>query len=240
MSLTASLPMYRFEHTAAAWDTFWRLVAGNLRKDGIAAPLHLVQPDDLLAHWTSPDLLLSQTCSMPYRQGLHTHVSVIGAWDLGLKDCPPGCYNSVLVRRKGAARPWRTLVETGRVAVNGTDSQSGWQALIDLTGRPPRDPLISGAHRASVAAVREGRADICAIDAESWRLIVEAEGGAQGVEVCHRTPPTPGLPLVTAKGRDPAPLRRAMEAGLAQADACLRATLHLHGLVRRRDADYAA
>ena len=239
MSLVASLPMYRFDHTRDATDALWRQVARELQGAGIDAPAELSDPQDLDAHWRSPDLLLSQTCSMPYRQGLNAHVSVLGSWDLGLKACPAGAYNSVLIRRRRDARPWRELLGHARVAMNSRDSQSGYQVVCDLAGDPGDRAHVTGAHWASVKAVRNGEADICAVDAESWRLIVEAERGALGVEVCHRSDPTPGLPLITARGRDCATLRAALTAALSGADRTVLATLHIRGFIAAEDADYA-
>lgn len=238
MSLVASLPMYRFAHTAEAWDALWDAIAGALRVAGYDAPAKLTDPADLDAHWRAPNLLLSQTCALPYRQGLNTAAHILGSWDFGLKSCPAGMYNSALIRRQGEARPWRTLLGSGRVAVNARDSQSGYQVICDLAGAPGDREVLTGAHLASVNAVRQGTADICAVDAESWRLIVEAKGGALGVEVCHRSDPTPGLPLITAKGRNVAKLRDVLASAVKNADRTLLATLHIRGFVAAEDGTY--
>ena len=239
MSATASLPMYLFPHTREAWRALWSGIASELNSAGIAAPANLDEPDDLHAHWRDPGLVLSQSCAMPMRLGLHEAARVVGAWDFGLRGCPPGSYNSILLSRAGEARPWRELLEQGRIAVNATDSQSGYQVLADLAGCPPEDVLVTGSHHASVRTVRDGDADLCAVDAETWRLIVEAEGGVLGVEVCHRTPPTPGLPLIAARDRDPEPIARAIEAAVVTAERTVLATLHIHGFLRRSEADYS-
>src|SRR5690606_35273518 len=92
--------------------------------------------------------------------------------------------------------------------------------------------LHTGAHADSARAVAEGRADIAAIDAVSWRLMTAHRPAvAERLRVVCATDPSPGLPLITALGRDPAPLARAAAAAIAALAPADRAALGLKGVV---------
>ncbi|MGR3434444.1 MAG: phosphate/phosphite/phosphonate ABC transporter substrate-binding protein, partial [Shimia sp.] len=127
-----------------------------------------------------------------------------------------------------------------RVAINGWDSQSGWAAA---QAHLPPDPsfVVTGGHAASLAAVAEGRADMACLDAVTWRLLRADDPNAGRVTVRGWTEWTPGLPLVTATGRDPAPLFDAMAGAIDALAPEDRATLGgLRGLVRIDPAAYLA
>ena len=65
--MIATLPMYDRPETRAANDRFWDLIRSHLDE----APEELSRDD---FHWLHPDLLLSQTCSLPYRTALQGRV----------------------------------------------------------------------------------------------------------------------------------------------------------------------
>lgn len=209
----ASLPMYWRAETRDAWQAFWRLVqeaAGHHGEDlpPLTAPEDL--PSDWATHWTDPGLRLSMTCGLPFRTALRDRVGYVGTLDFGL-DGPAGHYHSVVIARPGP------LPQAPRLAYNSADSQSGWAAW-QLT-RPADLPeaadwLATGGHAASLAAVAEGRADLACLDAVTWRLLHRHDPRAAEVRVLAQTAPTPGLPLICAKDRDPAPLRDALHRAL--------------------------
>src|SRR3546814_14970061 len=64
--------------------------------------------------------------------------------------------------------------------------------------------LESGVHRASIAAVGAGQADLCAVDCVTHALLqMHAPAALSGTRVLMRSPPAPGLPYVTnAKASD--------------------------------------
>ncbi len=206
--MIASLPMYDRPETRGANERLWHRIRDELRllwKDipevGYPLPEHLSHPDDPWAHWQSPDLVLSQTCGLPYRTRLHGKVRLVGTPDYGLPGCAPGFYNSVILMRtsdpRGAPEDWPSLT----LAVNTFESQSGWaapKAQADMLGVQFGSTIETGSHLASVCAVAEGRADIAAIDAQSWRMIERWEPVAEALSEIMRTEPTPGLPLITA------------------------------------------
>jgi ABC-type phosphate/phosphonate transport system substrate-binding protein len=87
----------------------------------------------------------------------------------------------------------------------------------------PYPPVLSrvvetGSHAASMAAVRNGDADVCAIDCVSFALARRHRPELTDALRCiARSPPMPALPYVTAAGRHPGQLvamRAALHAAL--------------------------
>ncbi len=234
--MIAALPMYDRPETAAANDRFWALIRDRLRHAGLAAPDRLTRDRDELALWQDPALLFSQTCGLPFRARLSDRVTLVGTPDYGLPGCAPGMYRSAIVARADAG----ALTEPARRrwAVNSLLSQSGWAAALAHVG-PISAPLVTGSHAASARAVAEGHADLAAIDAQTWRMIERFDGAlAARLTVIDWTAPTPGLPFITAAGRDPAPIAPAVAgaiAGLAPGD---RTILDLRALVPVPKAAY--
>ena len=191
--------MYCRPETRAAEERLWSAIRANV---GPEAPAKLETPDDLWDHWQKPDLFLSQTCGLPYRTQLHEHVHLVGTPDYRLPDCPPGYYRSVLVMRADVAsdnpKDWADLC----LAYNDGRSQSGWaapQTLMRGKGLRFRCHRQTGSHFGSARAVAEHRADIAALDAQTWRLLERYENVTKPLAVVGHTPPTPGLPIITAQ-----------------------------------------
>ena len=86
----------------------------------------------------------------------------------------------------------------------------------------------------------EGRADIAALDAVTWALLQRWEPWAASLRAVARTAPTPGLPLIAAKGADASASFAAVTTAIAALTAADRDTLHLRGLVAIPAADYLA
>ncbi len=197
--------MYDRPETSAALDRFWAVIAAKLRADGVDAPDQLTRDGDLWEHWESPDLLLSQTCGLPYRARLHGKAQIVAVLDHGLEGCPPGHYASKIVVRKAdedtAPEAWRQK----RMAFNELRSQSGWAAMLNHAadlGTDFASATEMGSHIEASRAVAEGRADIACIDAQTWRMISAYDPWANDLQVIDQTVPTPGLPLITAIHRN--------------------------------------
>lgn len=239
--MIASLPMYAFPGTAAAEARLWDGIRDRLRAHGIGAPDGLTRAaGDLMAHWTDPDLLLSQTCGRPFKDHLHGKVRIIGTPDYGLEGCPPGHYQSLIVARADDPRATLTEFSDATFAFNERGSQSGWAALAAespevLKGRQ----LQTGSHRASILAVQDRRADFAAIDAVTFRHLTAASD-ANGLKVIHRTTPRPGLPFITNARQDPEPLFTAIAAAISALSGTDRECLGLRGLIRIPAEDYLA
>jgi ABC-type phosphate/phosphonate transport system substrate-binding protein len=237
--MIASLPMYDRPETAAANDRLWQGVRDRLGE----GPAHLARGGDPWADWQSPDLILSQTCGLPYRARLHGQVALVASPVYDLPDCPAGHYYSVFVARADDPRATARDFAGAVLAYNEALSQSGWaapQAYAAAQGFAFGPGLRSGAHRRSAQAVAEGRADIAALDALSWLLMTRHDGFARDLRVIGRTGPSPGLPYITASGRDPAPIRAALSAALAALAPDDRATLGLRGVTYLAPEHYLA
>ena len=229
--MIASLPMYDRPETQGANDRLWAL----FREAVGYGPSALTRAPDIWTQWRSPDLLLSQTCSLPYRAHLVDTVNLVATPVQDIQ-CSPGHYFSHLVVRKDDPRGSLRDFTEASVVVNDWQSQSGWAALWDMAqkeGVVLQNVEPTGSHRASAQAIAEGRADLAAIDAVTWRLIRRWDEFATKLRVIGDTPPTPALPYITAGSRDPAPLREALVgavAGLSPEDRgllCLKSITEL-------------
>lgn len=226
--MIASLPMYDRPETAAANDRFWDLIRDNLSMD---APKALTRGGDPWAEWQSADLILSQTCGLPYRTRLHGKVTLVGTPVHDLP-CESGCYYSVVIARKDDAREAFGDFSDAVIAVNGWDSQSGWAAPQNFAsdqGFSFRKARLSGRHRASALAVAEGVADIAALDAVSWEMLTRYDEFAHDIKVITHTPPTPALPYISAIGIDAGDMGNAINVAVDQLTAEDRDTLCLKG-----------
>jgi ABC-type phosphate/phosphonate transport system substrate-binding protein len=236
--MIAGLPMYDRAETRAANDRLWAAIRARLGH----GPAHLDRESDVWTLWRNPELVLAQTCGMPYRTRLHGKVALVGTPDHRLADCPAGYYNSVLVTRRGDSGAVEAYAGR-RLAYNEAGSQSGWAApQTHAAGLGFTFSLLlhSGAHRESARAVAEERADIAALDAVSWELIRRFDGFAAGLQEIGRTEPTPALPYIAAAGSERDAVFRAVSVGidaLAEED---RTLLCLHGLVAIPDEAYLA
>ena len=211
----AALPMYDRPENAAAHDALWALIRDGLRARGVAAPDAL---DRTVAHdegWARADLVLGQICNLPWRARFRDRVTLIGASDYGLPGAGPG---RVLQPDRGAGRRPRAgpPLRAQRPAVElGLGRRPGLGAGRRACRSAP--VLVTGSHRESMRAVAEGRADLAAIDAVTWRDAgaVGARRGSPARGRPHRA--TPGQSLITGRGPRP----RAVPRGLAEALAAL-------------------
>lgn len=235
--MIASLGMYDLPPMQAANDRFWALIA-----QALDVPVGLTRGTGAFWDaWQSPDLILSQTCGFPYRARLHDRVTLVGTPDYGLPGCAAGYYCSVFVARKDDLRDGLPAFSGSRFAYNEDLSQSGWaaaqtHALALGIHLPPS--VKTGGHALSAAAVAEGRADIAALDALTWELLQCHDPVVALLRQVARTTPTPGLPYITAKHRDPLPIFAAITQAIAALTAADRETLHLRGLVAIPAATY--
>lgn len=237
--MIAALGMYDMAPLQGANDRFWSLIREALG-DG---PAHLSRDKDLWDVWQSPDLLLAQTCGLPYRTRLHGRVQLVGTPDYGLQGCPAGHYCSVFVARADDGRHGLDQLAAGTFAFNDGGSQSGWAAPVTHMaglGLAPAQLLRSGGHALSAHAVAEGRADLAALDAVTWELLREHDPVTGRLREVARTVPTPGLPLITAAGRDAASIAKAVQRAISALAPGDRAALHLTALHAIPAADYLA
>ena len=239
--MIASLQMYDRPETAPATDRFWTLVRAELAHRGIEAPETLVRLPDIASAWSRSDLLLSQTCSLPFRTGLAGQARIVGTPDIKLVGCLPGHYCSVLIARKGDPRGRPGEFDGSVLAYNDETSQSGWAAPMAQAAKHGitfRGLRRTGSHDGSAIAVADGLADIAAIDAHSWRLIRRFCASAARLRAVGRTEITPGLPLITARNDLIDHLFESVRSAIELADPADLELLPFRGLARIPEERY--
>ena len=226
----------------ASTEALWAYLANKLQEAGVVdVPAALVWPQQLHAHWKDPALLLSQACGYPLVTELQQQVQVLGAFHYNAAGCSGVMCRSALIARAGDCDgggdgggegygACELSAFRGRtVAYNSADSQSGYNALraelapMAHKGRFFGERRVSGSHRASVEMVRDGQADIAAIDCVSLAgLHRHAPQVMQGIQVIGYSKPYPGLPLITSSATPAASVAvlRAVLADASQDATC--------------------
>lgn len=219
--MIASLMMYQRPELADAHKRFWVLIRKNLAALGVDSPKELSQEAEEFSVWNSSDLVLSQTCGMPYRRWLHDKVQLVGTPDYGLENCPAGYYRSAIVVRADDKRTDLAHYRDAIFAYNQTFSQSGYGAPywhLQPHGFWFEKRLQSNQHVGSARFVADGRADIASIDAVTWRNVLKYEPFADQLRLLDWTAPTPGLPLITSALSDATKVYDAISAAVSQLD----------------------
>ena len=233
--MIANLMMYRRPQLEGAHNRYWGLIRKNLQDAGIDSPEYLSQDAEEFYVWKNPDLVLSQTCGMPYRRWLHDKVALVGTPDFGVKGCPAGYYRSAIVVRKDDPRNDLVDFEDAVFAFNQTFSQSGYAAPywhMKAKGVWFKNQTQTEQHLKSAKVVAYGNADIASIDAVSWRLMSRYGHFTRKLRVLEWTNPTPALPLITAQGNDAAAIFEAVKTAIAQLRPEDQKRLGIKGIVR--------
>lgn len=235
--MISALGMYDRTETKAAHDALWSEIRSHLGY----GPDHLSRDIDFWEVWRSPDLLLSQTCGLPYRAVLHSDVTLVGTPSYDIQGLEDGTYCSVIVAHVDRSSDPIASFDSQKLAFNEPLSQSGWAAPYEYlrnAGLKIGDTLQTGAHRASAEAVARREADFAALDIVTWTLIQRYDAFAANLVEVERTRPTPGLPLITSLGRDPEPLANAFKAALSTLPKEHLDTLLITGLSTHSKEDY--
>ncbi|NDR59110.1 phosphate/phosphite/phosphonate ABC transporter substrate-binding protein [Aliiruegeria sabulilitoris] len=235
----AALPMYDHPGVRAETDALWAAIRDRLRDAGIAAPQELLREDDLHAQWESPELLLGQTCGLPFRIALHHRVTLLGSIDYDLPETPPGHYHSIFVARKDDPRNHVSEFDGALLAFNDRWSHSGWATACAEPVRFRPGPE-TGSHRDSARAVTSAEADIAALDAISLRLIEQHTDFARGLKRVGRSGTSPGQAIITAYPEYETALRSALVAGIAGLPEQTKSALGIRGVVQTPPQDYLA
>ena len=242
----AALPMYDWPEVSHAVDRLWKSVAVAALPLGLPVPAELTRRDPPESIWLHPELIVGQTCGLPLVQRLLDHVVVLGTFAFDLPDTDPGDYHSVVVVAESSPCGSLADLRGGVVAINARDSQSGHAALqygvapLAQGGRFFGSAIETLSHRASIAAVADGSADVAAIDAVSWLLALDHDPAAHTLRVLTRTQPTPGLPLITSLDHEALRLDliTAIRRGIAALDHTSRRALHIEGFEPHTGDDY--
>jgi ABC-type phosphate/phosphonate transport system substrate-binding protein len=236
--MIASLPMYDRVETAAANDRLWARVREILGY----GPAHLDRETPIGDVWLNGELLLSQTCGLPYRTKLHDQVQLVGTPDYGLDGAAPGYYYSVFVAHRSESENLADYAGK-RFAFNGAESQSGWAGPMKHLADQNLNPgswSATGSHRASAHAVADGQADFAALDAQTWRMIQKYDRFASELLSIARTGQTPGLPLITGPKSNPVLLFDAFGEAVESLSRDDFETLNLRGIERISKHAYLA
>jgi ABC-type phosphate/phosphonate transport system substrate-binding protein len=158
---------------------------------------------DLHSLWLAPELLVSQTCGYPLMTQLRGQVRVIGRPRYELPYSSHGDHCSLLLTRDDNPRTTLADFHNSRGVINGHDSNSGMNLLRERLAPLQRDGRffasvdISGAHRESLRWLREGRADLAAIDSVTYDYLARfAPQEVAGLRIVTQSAPSPTLPYI--------------------------------------------
>ncbi|MFJ2481883.1 phosphate/phosphite/phosphonate ABC transporter substrate-binding protein [Pseudomonas sp. NPDC087598] len=157
--------------------------------------------------WLSPDLLLTQTCGYPLMTALRGEVRIVGRPRYELPDASAGNHCSLILSRADDPRKSLADFRSSRGVINSDDSNSGMNLLrhrlapLQQGGRFFASVGISGAHRESLRWLREGLADLAAIDSVTYAYLAHyAADEVSGLHVVGRSALSPTLPFITFAG----------------------------------------
>lgn len=208
--MSVSLPMYDWPEVRAATDDWAQGVMSHLGSSGET----LDRNQDYFSVWRRDDLVFSQTCGYPFTHEFRGRLVYAATPHYRVPGCEGAHYLSFIFARE--RRPLAAFMGA-RAAINNPDSLSGMLALKLVfaphakSGHFFSQVLETGSHTASMIAVRDGEADICAIDCVCVALARRYRPDyLEGLVEVARSPVMPGLPYVTAGARDPASLRAAL------------------------------
>lgn len=215
--------MYDLPELRSATESWWRGLSGWMRRLGlIGVPDTLVRPTDRYANWLDPSLLLSQTCGYPLTHRLRGKVRLVATPCYRAQGCEGATYRSAIICRDRLSDGGLSQFRGKRAAINDYDSQSGWNVLrysfrqFGAVDRFFGEITVTGAHRRSLAAVREGAADVAAIDCVTFELLRHlAPEELNGIAIVAWSDSAPALPYITNADADPnvlASLRDALQA----------------------------
>lgn len=239
--MIANLMMYQRPQLDEAHARYWALIRKHLSDAGVDSPTDLSQNAEEFFVWKHSELVLSQTCGMPYRTWLHDKVQIVGTPDYGLAGCPAGYYRSAIVVRADDTRTDMAAFKDAVFAYNQKFSQSGYAAPfwhLKPDGFWFENRLHTEQHLLSAQAVATGDADIASLDAVTWRNIEMYEPFANDLRVLDWTEPTPGLPLITALGNDADLVFKAVKGAIDDLDDHSKSLLGIKGIVKIPKDEY--
>lgn len=249
--MQAALPMYFPPREAL--EAFWAALTTLLRADpaleGHHIPLSLSWSSDRHAQWLESDVLLSQACGYPFVSQLAGRVQLVGTFAYEAPGVQGIYCRSQLICRANDARQNLAEFAGSTLAYNDTISQSGYNVLRALVAATSTHQpffgkaIATGAHYASIEAVRSGQADMASIDPVSWAHWQHSNPAlAVQLRLFEQTQSYPGLPLISARGTTPE-LLQALRNGLhtlahGKDYAALRKPLLINGFEVTSPADY--
>ncbi|MDE0417203.1 MAG: PhnD/SsuA/transferrin family substrate-binding protein [bacterium] len=206
--MLASLPMYDLEPLQDATDAWWQELARAFRERGLEDVPVRLDRGDRHDHWSSRDLLLSQTCGWPLVNAFAGHLRLVATPLYDVPCCRGSDYCSLILVHRTSPVAELDDLRGLCAAVNGADSHSGYNALratiapLASQGSFFGEVRVSGSHQGSLAMVAQGTADVCAVDCVSFALMQDTMPDATAdVRVLATTRGAPALPYVTSAHR---------------------------------------
>ena len=214
--MIASFPMYDWPEVRDATNVWWRGLSRHL---GLAVELD--RNPDHFAAWRQADLAFSQACGYPFTHEFKGLLKYVATPHYTVPGCHEANYSSFIFARFDQSPD---SFRGGVAAVNNPDSMSGMLALklvfapFAAKGKFFERALESGSHVKSMIAVRDGLADVCAIDAVCVAMARRYRPDyLEGLVEIARSPSVPGLPYVT-RGGDIEAMRQGLVAAFADSD----------------------
>ncbi|HET6469838.1 MAG TPA: PhnD/SsuA/transferrin family substrate-binding protein [Geminicoccaceae bacterium] len=238
--MIAALPMYDWPELRDATDAWWAGLARALRAAGVRDVPDRLSRGEPAGFWNDPRLLFGQTCGLPLVRHHADRLRVLATPCYGVPGCAGPTYSSLILVRADSPFQRPEDLEGEVAAYSEPTSLSGHLALrlvfaaYARGGRFFGRALATGSHAASMTAVHEGRADVCAVDCVSFAIAAHHRPAlTSDLRHIASSPPAPALPWVTSAIRTPDQTDR-LRAGLraALADPALdeaRAALFITG-----------
>lgn len=239
----AELPMYTApDRVAEASEAWLARILDVLGAQRLPAPA-LGLPE----RWQSERLILAQTCGYPLMTLLRGRVRLLGRPVYELPHSGDGLHCSLLMVR--ADDPRRELGQyfASHGLINSEDSNSGMNLLrhavapLQRGGRFFSQITLTGGHRLSLLALKEGRGDLAAIDSVTYDYLArDASEEISGLRILARTASGPCLPYITALGIDAThaeTVRQAMNQALRDLPDVAQ-TLAISGVLPASEGDY--
>ena len=206
--LVASLGMYDHPAQQGANDRIWSAIVRILRTRGVeGVPDVLDRTRHVHDLWRDPKLLFGQACGYPLitDDSLALQVIALPIYDVPGSTNSAATHASVLVARGNDGRRSLSDYRDTRAAINDPQSNTGMN-LFRATLAPIAETNVffasvahTGSHRASVAAIAAGDADIAAIDTVTYSTLIRHEPDLTApLKIVARSPASPTLPFVTS------------------------------------------
>jgi ABC-type phosphate/phosphonate transport system substrate-binding protein len=238
----AALPMYDFPELVPVHDALWTAWSDRLiEADVLDSPRRLTRTLGHVETWRHPRLLVGQACEYPLSKSVADGVRLVATPRYAVPGCSGSCYRSAVIVRADEPADSIADLRDRRCVINELDSNSGMNLLRALVapvagGRRFFTSVgVSGSHRQSVAMVRDGLADVAAIDCVTFaHLQLLPPALAQDLRILCWTSASPSLPFITARSTTDSMLN-AIRTSLAlliadPALAPVRARLFLEGV----------
>ncbi|NHZ90544.1 PhnD/SsuA/transferrin family substrate-binding protein [Massilia sp. CCM 8733] len=191
------------DRVGAGYEALFEALVDVLRAGGMRNAVELERDPVLPDFWKRPDMLLSQTCGYPYLTQLRGQVRLLATPAYAFEGCEGSDYASAIVVRDGGGIATLADARGRTAAANDGASNSGMNALRHAVAPLARDGrffsgvIWSGSHRASLALVKGGAADLAAIDCVTLGYLRrEQPSSLDGISILRYSAPSPGLPFV--------------------------------------------